>query len=732
MEILCFFAGIAFFYLKSFYPLYFLCAAFFFRPKPILVVWFISALLWSFFHQWHIADQGMPCVQLIQNTQLQGYIASIPTQSTSKIQFEFFAKYLDGYPIKANILLSCYEHCPDIHVGQYWQLQAKLKKPKNLNNPGGFDYVSWLSSRHISWVGNVVRSSFKLIPSPKNIYALSSFREHLSENISNVVQNDALLGVIEALTLGLTNHIKKPQWDLFRRTGTTHLIDISGEHIALIAGLTYWLIKWGWKRMGQLCLLYPAPKVASAGAILISFIYALVAGFAVPTQRALVTCCFMLMRNFSNQKFSIWQAWRYALFTVLLFEPHSVFMLGFYFSLIAVAILILINQRAQLQGLRKMFVMQCACMFGLMPLSLYWFSYGSMNGLVANLLAIPWVGFIIVPLALIVVFISPFFVIPGSVSLLKWSISCLILFLTWLDSFAMFNFNFTFTEALPSLSLMGAMAILLFLPLSRFIPASMILIIASLFPNHEKIKLGTARIDVLDVGQGLAVIIRTAHHIAIYDTGMKFYQAGDMGQLAIIPYLNKLGIHKIDSVIISHPDLDHRGGLNSLNETYPIRELIVDDPTFYMHGTSCHDHSAWSWDGISFRFFPILVRLPRKNNNSCVLQISSDSKQMLLSGDIEKIAEKYLIKTYGDELASTFLLIPHHGSKTSSSNAFINQVVPQYAIASYGFDNRYHFPHQEAMQTYQKHHIPVYNTADCGMIRIELSKNNKAMPKCFR
>ena len=731
MEILCFFAGIAFFYQKSLYPLYFIGAVSLFRPKITFIFWFLAALLWSFFHQWLVADQGMPTTNLIKTAQLQGYIASIPTRTPTKTQFQFLAERLNGQPVNVNLLLSCYDHCPDVHSGQYWQLQAKLKKPINLANPGGFDYVAWLSSRHTLWVGTIYRNAYKLLEPQNHHYQLLTIREHLAEILAKLVPDTEILGIFEALTLGLTNHIDKMQWDLFRRTGTTHLIDISGEHIALVAGLSYWLLKWLWKHLGELCLRYPAPKIASVGAILISIAYTLIAGFAVPTQRSLITCCLMLLRNFSSQRIGVWQSWRYALLAVLVFEPHAVFMLGFYFSFIAVAILILINQRVKVRGVGKMISMQFACLLGLMPLSLYWFSYGSINGLAANLLAIPWVSFMIVPLALIIAFLSPWVVIPGSVFVLKWSIACLLYGLHFIDSFAVFNFTFTFAEALSPLALMAAMALLIFLPLIRLFPAAGLVVIASFFPHYEKVTLGEAIVDFLDVGQGLAIVIRTAHHVIVYDTGMKFYRSSDMGKLAIIPYLNTLGIKQLDKVIISHPDLDHRGGLQSLEETYTIQELLVDDPTFYKRGLSCHHYPAWSWDGISFRFFPITERLHSKNNNSCILQVSNSAGKILLSGDIEKLAEDYLIKTYGNQLASSIMLVPHHGSKTSSSTAYVNEVAPRYAIASYGFDNRYHFPHEQAVKTYQLRHIPLYNTQHCGMVRINLAPG-RLTPQCYR
>ena len=163
MEILCFFAGTAFFYLKNPYPLFLLCGAFIFRPKIVLFFWFLAAIFWSFFHQFLINDQGMPHTNLILKATLQGTVSSIPTLSPNRTQFQFLAEKLDGKPIKANLLLSCYDQCPAIHTGQQWLLQAKLKKPMNLSNPGGFDYVALLCSRHIQWVGNVYHHSFKPI-----------------------------------------------------------------------------------------------------------------------------------------------------------------------------------------------------------------------------------------------------------------------------------------------------------------------------------------------------------------------------------------------------------------------------------------------------------------------------------------------------------------------------------------------------------------------------------------
>lgn len=733
MEILCFFAGVAFFCTKNLWLLCFLLITLLFKPRWTIVIWFLVAMLWCQCHQLWIADQSMPDARVIKQARLQGYVASIPAITASKTQFQFQATHLGKESVKALILLSCYQHCPDFRSGQEWVLNAKLQKPLTLGNPGGFDYSNYLHARHINWTGFVGRGDSHLIESDTKHYPILTLRNHMAETLASIDPDLKTLGILQALTLGITTNVDKDDWDLFRRTGTTHLMVISGAHIGLVAGLTYGFIKWLWCRLSWLCLRCPAPKVASIAGFFMAAIYALLAGFAVPAQRALIVCFFMFFRNFSSQRFGVWQAWRYALFAVMVFEPHSVMMPGFYLSFIAVAILVLINQRFTIGGFRKTLLMQVACLIGLMPLTLFWFSYGAVNGLVANMLAIPWVSFIIVPLGLFTTLTGQWFVLTWIVSILTHSIEYLLHYLHWVDSFAYVNLNLSFTQFLTPLALMIAISLLVLLPLVRLTPVLVMIAIAAVFPAYEKVNIGEVKIDVLDVGQGLSVVVRTAKHMLVYDTGGKFYHGGDMGKIAIIPYLMTLGVSAMDKVIISHPDLDHRGGLASLEEKFNINELIVDDPVFYHRGLSCHQYPDWNWDGISFHFFSIPSFKNSKNNSSCVLQISTRAGQVILTGDIEKLAEQYLTDTYGERLASSILVVPHHGSKTSSTPQFIKNVAPQFALVSYGFDNRYHFPHQHAMQTYEQNHIPVYNTVDCGMARVFLKENTLSeKPDCYR
>ena len=733
MEILCFFAGIAFFYTKSIYPIASICVAFFFNRRISVLLWSLSGLIWCSFHQVHVSEQAMPLTRILSKAVVQGYVASIPVSSAHKTQFQFVVTRLNNHPARAHVLMSCFNTCPNFQVGEYWELTAKLKKPLNLANPGGFDYVTWLQTRHIDWTGYVLHQSTLLTAEKNSQYKLLALRQYLASTLAVLGFDKTSQGLVEALALGITTHIDKSSWDLFRRTGTTHLMVISGAHIGLVAGLVYGFVKWLWCRSGRLCLYLPAPKIASFFAILIAGIYSLLAGFAVPAQRALIMCFFMFLPNFVNQRFNVWQAFRYALFAVLLMEPHSVRMPGFYLSFIAVAILVSVNQRFVQNGFKKMLMMQMACLIGLMPLTVFFFSYGSLNGLIANIIAIPWVSFIIVPLSLITTIFGHWFVLPASATILSGSIQFLLRYLTWVDSLSFINLNFSVSKLLSPLAIMVAIAVLIFVPLARFIPAVLMLFVAACFPAFEKIKYGEARLDILDVGQGLSIVVRTSQHVLIYDTGVQFYQGSDMGKLAIIPYLETLNVKQLDKVVISHPDLDHRGGLASLEAKYFIQELIVDKPSAYGRGVSCHEYSDWVWDGVKFHFFSNPTLVTTKNNSSCVLQISNAQGHVLLTGDIEKQAEDYLIQTYDNKLSSEVLIVPHHGSKTSSTESFLNIVSPRYAVVSYGFDNRYRFPHQEVMQRYKNHGIALFDTVLCGMTSVYLiDKKDISQPICYR
>lgn len=732
MEIFCFFTGILYAYTHSIVLPLIGLALLYINPRATLIIFFGAGMLLVIVHQWSVRAQGMPDTSVIPTATLEGSIVSIPVIQAHKTQFTFAVERLNGQKVQALVQLAWYNHAPVVHAGERWQLSAKLKRPHNFNNPGSYDYSNTLATKHIQWAGYIRPHNNKKLSTPSSTFSWLPLRERLNNRLNQLAPDQKTAGIIEALTLNSTNHISQQEWELFRRTGTTHLFGISGEHIALLSGFFFFITRFLWSQSATCCLRIPAQFIASTVGLICALLYAFLAGFAPPVQRALTGCFFYTMAMLGKQPFTPWQVWRYALFTVLCIEPHAVFMQGFYFSFLAVVCLLLTQQRWRLTGYKGSLALQLSCLVGLMPLTLYWFSYGSINGFFANLFAIPLVGFLIVPLALATMLFSSCHWVWLLMKVLSWLIALLFQGLVWTEQLAALNINWPLSSITPVLLLLGALLLWVLLPTSPFKFLALLWLLLALVPKRTIIAPGEALIQVLDVGQGLAVHIQTQQHVLLYDTGDRFFQGSDLGQMVILPFYKTRGIKKIDALIISHPDKDHLGGLKSIEDALPIGQLLVNQPEYYHRGLNCHQYPSWTWDNVHFRFFPIHTSFNDKNNNSCILQVSTSNGRILLTGDIEQKAEDYLVKTYGKKLHSELLIVPHHGSKTSSSYRFVAEIAPHYAIASLGFDNRFHFPHAKTLATFNSLHIPFFRTDECGMTEIRLPVSGVIQePQCY-
>lgn len=722
MHALCFYAGISLIYHKALYALGLVALLLFFRPKLCYVFTILLAMLWALGHAWLVSSMHFPKSQVVPHVRLTGVVSSIPNHTAQSLQFEFKVTSLNGNPAKANIMLRCYRACPHVSLGEVWSVETKLRKPKNFGNPGSFDLVSLYKAKHIDWLGTVDAKHMTYIKSTRG-FTTQRLRKTLLDKIDARPFTPETKDTIKALTLGLSGAIEADKWALFRRTGTTHLMVISGAHVGFLTGLIFGCVKWIWVRCRAWAVYMPAQRVAAGSALAIAFIYSLLSGFGIPAMRALIMSFFMLVRYLFPVKMSTWQAYRYALIGVLCFEPHSVLLSGFYLSFLAVAVLLVTSQVISARGLTKTLLLQLACLVALMPVTVAFYGYGSVNGFVANLLAIPWVGFIYIPLA----FAS--FVLPLAAPL-NMMTSTFFWFLQKVDILAAWNIQNGFLSIWHSISCLIVMFLAVIMPKKQFAPALTGIILLALSYTPKLPAWGDAEVDVLDVGQGLSAVVRTANHLLLYDTGPKSEGGFDLGERVVVPYLKSLHTKSIDMVVVSHTDLDHRGGLSAIEKSYAIRALVVENPQFYHRGDLCHGYPSWRWDGVDFSFLS-LPDAKKKNNYSCVLKISSSHKSMLLAGDIEAIAERSLMQRYGEALKSTYMLVPHHGSRSSSSISFLNVVAPRAAVVSYGFDNRYHHPHPSTLKTYQTMGIPVYSTQECGIIRLKLNqKGNIIHPMC--
>ncbi|MCC5792484.1 MAG: DNA internalization-related competence protein ComEC/Rec2 [Legionellaceae bacterium] len=719
MEIIAFLLGI----LAVYYDAYSLLLCFCIQ----CLLCYRQAFLWCFccgagvalLHQYHSQPQGMPEQAVLQHALLSGKVLAVSRNKAEIPQFELLVSAYNQQPARARVLLRCYQHCPTIEPGQFLQVDAKLKKPRNLGNPGAFDFVRWAAVRHIDWTGYVRPQSMHITAPETSWNYLQRLRSKMADNIRQLPLDPTAKSIVLALTLGMGEQLSRENWQLFRQTGTAHLMVISGAHIGLVAGLLYLLTGGIWRWIPNACLWIPAQRIAAVVAIAAALAYALISGFAVPAQRALIACILYFARFLRAPFLSGWQIWRYAMLGVLLYEPHAALQSGFYLSFTAVAILLFANRWLRGGKITKSLCLQMYCLLGLLPLTEYCFGYGALNGFVANLVAIPLVGLIVVPLSLISALLAMMAYYLPKV-LIEYPIHLLLFFLTAVDQFSWLNpqwsLHHPFSALLGSLLLCASML----LPKRWFLWPGFCLLLSIGLERHSAPPFGDARMDVLDVGQGLAVLIETQHHRLLYDSGGKFYQGSDMGVLAILPYLKTRSIDALDYVVISHPDLDHRGGLVSLEAALKVGGLIVDDPLYYKRGLNCHVMPAFEWDGVHFEFLNLLVPLMPRNNHSCVLRVYNTQGQFLLTGDIERDSEQWLVEHHRKSLPSTVLLAPHHGSKTSSSRAFLEAVHPDMVIISSGFDNRFHFPHPQSMRRYRQLGLQILNTAEQGMISVHL------------
>ncbi|MDP1615257.1 MAG: ComEC/Rec2 family competence protein, partial [Methylococcales bacterium] len=386
---------------------------------------------------------------------IEGIVASIPKETKDgSIQFQFELQRLNQHAASALLWMNCFQNCPTLHVGERWRFQAKLKQPQSAGTPGGFNFKNWLDSNHLSWCGTIKKDKAVQLDVPRGIWRFQAFRSHLADHLATLLAGDETLGLIQGLTLGVASHIDKSQWDLFRRTGTTHLVVISGEHIGLIAGFFYIISQWIWSRLGRAALFVPAPRVAGMIAFIVAAFYAWLSGLGAPVERALIAFGFVLLRYVLSQRFTVWQAWRYALGIIVLIEPHTVLTPGFYLSFLAVAILMTVGRRFQGGYLKQMFLLQAACLFGLMPVTLYAFTYGSLNGYLVNLWSIPWVGLVIVPLALGGLVLSLIYPWSGWLWLPNICSHWFLMGLTWFERFEFINLEFSLLDLTQVLAIL--------------------------------------------------------------------------------------------------------------------------------------------------------------------------------------------------------------------------------------------------------------------------------------
>jgi len=672
---------------------------------------------------------------------VEGRIADLPvaTERGMRFAFDIDRTWQGDRPVGVprKVQLGIYGATPALRVGDVWAFTVRLKRPHGFQNPGGFDYEAHLFQQRIRATGYVRAHEPRLIAPLGTIadgflpgYRLNRFRQLLSGRIQALLPDNKFAPMITAFANGDDDAIPDDQWQVLTRTGTGHLIAISGMNIGLVAGLVFFLVRWLWSLPGVTVLWVPAPLVAAGFALLAALGYTALAGFAIPTQRALVMLAVALGGVFLRRRTSPSVLLAAALLAVLLVDPLAVMSPGFWLSFAAVAVILYVlsgaNARDWMERLIAWGKLQWVIAAGLLPLLLFLFQQVSLSGPFANMVAIPVVELVVIPATLVGVAGS--FLLPESIAAWPFLLAAKALSVLWilLEQLSRIEGSQWFQHNPPLWTLGTALVGILLLLAPRGFPVrwlGTVWLLPMFLVRPPLPAPGDAWLTLLDVGQGLSAVVQTAGHTLVYDTGARLSARFDAGRAVVVPFLRHAGVARVDTLVVSHGDNDHIGGSASLLASIPVTRVLSSVPDRLANAEDCHHGQMWEWDGVRFTLLhPQPASRLAGNNRSCVLRVENRFGAMLLPGDIAAKAERDLLLRAAEQLRATILVVPHHGSKTSSTEAFLDAVQPQVALLPVGYRNRYRHPHPMVLARYRERGIALEDSASAGAIRMELGK----------
>lgn len=635
---------------------------------------------------------------------IEGKVEGICQTSKEGMRFDVKLRVLQNEKLKKStqvkIRLFWKNPTSTLAHGDTIQAVVKLKKPWHFANPGGFDQEKQFFIEGIRATGKVL--TLQKIATDKS-FSIIRMRQDISQKIHRLLAEKPLLGIMEAMTLGISSEITSSQWQTFQGTGTSHMVAISGQQVALVALFCFYVVCFLVRRSQKLTSLYPDKYYGAWAAIVGAFFYSALAGFSIPTQRSLIMIVIAMAALLRGQPIFTWTRLALAWICIALIDPLAPLQLGFWLSFGCVAALIYGHSHYRGRKWRQWVFPQWIVFIALLPISLVFFHQTALYSPLANMLALPVISFIVVPLTFIGLLLLPASM-PMAEGILNFAHFSLQGIWTILEKLAALPYHLIQLTSIswPILIVSGLSILLLLAP--KGIPGRHFgwIALVPLFLHPVKpIAYGSFRFTLLDVGQGLSAVIQTQHHTLLYDAGPEYGRAGDAGQRVIKPFLKANQIATLDKIVISHSDLDHRGGLKSLSDLVKGEILTSEPLRLRFSAEQCQAGQSWEWDGVVFKMLgPTKLDVKKRNDLSCVLKVSTHTYSVLLSGDIEKNAEKEIRDAYLEELKSTILVVPHHGSLTSSTDNFIQAVSPEYALYPVGKDNHYGFPRSQIMGRY--------------------------------
>ncbi|HET7728416.1 MAG TPA: DNA internalization-related competence protein ComEC/Rec2 [Usitatibacter sp.] len=718
-------------------------------PKRVAVLAMAGWLAGYGYAAWRAADRladALPFALEGSDIPVAGVVASLPQVTERGTRFLFDVE--EGAGVPRRVSLAWYPErdaagdalpAPRLVPGERWRFTVRLKRPRGLANPHAFDFEPWALERGIRATGYVRTKEPHARIAERAAgasYAIHRWRGAIRDGIEARLGEARLRGILVALAVGDQDAVAADDWDVFWRTGVGHLMSISGLHITMLAALAFALVSFGWVRVPALALAWPARKAASVAGVLAALAYTLMTGYAVPAQRTFVMLAVLAACILADRHGSPSRVLALAALAVLVLDPWAVLSPGFWLSFGAVAAIFhALGARAGRAGRwRAAALEQAAVTIAMLPMLAALFQQVSLVSPVANALAIPVVSFAVVPLTLAGSFLPLPALLDVAHALMEWLMEPL----EWLASWPAAMQE---THAPPGWTVVLAVAGAAWLLAPRGVPMRVcgIAWMAPLFlvvpPRPAP---GEAWLDVLDVGQGLAVVVRTASHALVYDTGASWSPDSDSGGRIVVPFLRGEGIGALDGLVVSHADDDHAGGAASIAARRPpawmMSPLRAEHPLhpLFARSRACAAGIAWRWDGVDFAVLhpPADVdrwRPPAKENDrSCVLRVATRGGAALLTADIEARAEHWLRARATAALRADVLLVPHHGSRTSSTAAFLDAVSPGAALLAVGHRNRFRHPHDAVLARYAERSIAMHRTDRDGALRARLPVESAA------
>jgi len=718
------------------------------RYRIILIV--LSAYLWAGFYFQFAVNLKLNNSFDSQIVMLSGTIIDIPDIKPRSVRFMFKPDYIEGYNqrLPNKIRLSWYhsDHLPE--AGERWQFRAKLRRPSGFQNPAGFDYERWLLVKGIGATGYIKKSTKNQLLDVTPWWNINLLRSKVAQSIDNKCEACDNQGLIKALTIGYRGDIQLNQKKILKDSGTAHLLAISGLHIGLISGLFYWLGRWLWQ-IYFFRYRYNRLEFSAVLSFFTGLTYAALAGFSIPTLRALVMLGVIFLALKFRLQSNLLNSIATTVVLILVLNPLAIGSPSLWLSVGALLIIsfaqyILGNASLDSQSnksiswLRQLLLVQGIFTLMFIPMGIALFGQVNIAGYLANVVAIPVVSFTLLPLALIASFCASVNLPYGDWLLVTCDrgMTLLLRYLEWLLES---GFEAVGTGYIPMPLLILSLLGLVFLMMPRAISGKKIALIAILMPviwRPERLEYGGYKMAVLDVGMGTSVIVKTQYHSLVYDFGPGNNAGYSAGSWVVKPYLQYFNMSLPDLMIISHVDQDHSGGFHTFKSDYNAETLISGTPDQVQKRfnldqplRACHGVKPWRWDGVDFEFlaFPvkesIISLMDDTNNRSCVLKIQG-THTVLLTGDIEAERESWLVSTNSHRLKSDVIVAPHHGSSTSSTSNFIRQVLPKAVIFTVGKDNRWNFPKPKVLERYKAIETRIYRTDSDGAVSFYSDSND--------